>query len=127
MNQYALRCTEDKYTKLVQLATLLGVVEVVDNVVTEKNGGCWDFIGYKMVGDVPLEGEPDTRTILADAEGKKYVHTNVRTPVNVREVAEALAVSNPELAGALTQIPDYFITDAEGNATLPEFPLRVFL
>lgn len=126
MNQYALRCTEDKYTKLVQLATLLGVVEVIDNVVTEKNGGCWDFIGYKKVGEVPLENEPDLRYDL-HLNGVKYVHVNVRTPVNVREVAEALAVSNPELAGALTQIPDYFITDAEGNATLPEFPLRVFL
>lgn len=127
MNQYALRCTEDNYTKLVQLATILGVVEMIDGSVVEKNGGIWDYVGYKYVGEVPPEGESDTRTILSDENGKKYVHINVRTPVNVREVAESLAVSNPQIATALSKVPDYFITDAEGNATLPQFPLRVFL
>ncbi len=127
MNDYALRCIEENYNKLIQLATILGVVGVIDGVVYEKNGGIWDYVGYKLVGTEPVEGEPDTRTILTDSEGRKYVHINVRTPINVRETAEALAVSNPEIAGALSQVPDYFITDAEGNATLPEFPLRVFL
>jgi hypothetical protein len=127
MNQYALRCIEDNYPKLLQLATILGVIEMVDGNVVEKNGGIWDFVGYKYVGESPLEGGEDTRTILTNNKGKRFVHINVRTPVNVREVAEALALSNPEIAGALSKVPDYFITDAEGNATLPEFPLRVFL
>lgn len=127
MNDYALRCIEENYPKLIQLATILGVVGLQDGVVYEKNGGIWDYVGYKLVGDIPNEGEPDTRTILTDGAGKRYVHINVRTPINVREAAEALAVSNPEIATALSQVPDYFITDAEGNATLPEFPLRVFL
>jgi len=127
MNQYALRCIEDNYTKLIQLATILGVVDTINGVVTEKNGGIWDYVGYKLVGDIPLEGEADTRVPLTDANGKKFVHINVRTPVNVREVAEALALSNPEIAGALSKVPDYFITDENGNATLPQFPLRVFL
>lgn len=127
MNEYALRCTEDKYTRLVQLATMLGVTDMYEGQVIEKNGGIWDYVGYKYVGAEPLEGETDTRTILSDDNGKKYVHINVRTPINVREAAEALALENPEIATALSQIPDYFITDEEGNATLPEFPLRVFL
>ena len=126
MNNYALRCTEDKYVKLVQLATLLGVVTTTDGIIIEKNGGCWDYVGYKLVGDVPLEGEEDTRLPLS-LNGKKFVHINVRTPVNVREVAEELAINNPELATALSKIPDYFITDINGDAILPEFPLRVFL
>lgn len=127
MNEYALRCIEDNYTKLIQLATILGVVDIVDGVVIEKNGGIWDYVGYKYIGEIPLEGEQDFRTILADTNGNNYVHINVRTPVNVREVAEALSLENPEIAGALSQIPEYFITDAEGNATLPAFPLRVFM
>lgn len=127
MNDYALRCIEENYPKLIQLATILGVVVSQDGVIYEKNGGIWDYVGYKLVGDIPNEGEPDTRTILTDGNEKKYVHINVRTPINVREAAEALAISNPEIATALSQVPDYFITDAEGNATLPQFPLRVFL
>lgn len=127
MNQYALRCTENNYTKLIQLATLLGVVDMFEGTVVEKNGGIWDYVGYKMIGTEPGEGEVDTRVALTDSNNKKYVHINVRTPINVREAAEALALSNPEIAGALSKVPDYFITDAEGNATLPQFPLRVFL
>jgi hypothetical protein len=127
MYDYALRCIEENYTKLIQLATILGVIEIIDGVVYEKNGGIWDYVGYKYIGTEPGEGEPDTRTILTNAEGNKYIHINVRTPINVRAAAEALALENPEIAGALSQIPDYFITDAEGNATLPQFPLRVFL
>lgn len=127
MNQYALRCTEKNYPKLVQLATLLGVVNVLDGVVFEKNGGIWDYIGHKMVGNAPLEGEKETRTILTDKDGTKYVHVNVLTPINVREAAEALAISNPDIASALSKVPTYFITDKDGKAMLPEFPLRVFL
>lgn len=127
MYTYALRCTEDRYQTLIHLAQLLGVVDVIEDVVVEKNKGCWDYIGYKLDGDAPEEGVPDTRVPLADINGNKYVHINVRTPINVREQAEALATTHPELGTALSQIPQYFITDAEGNATLPQFPMRVFL
>lgn len=127
MFTYALRCTENLYPTLIHLAKLLDVVDVVDGVVVEKNKGCWDHIGYKLDGDIPAEGEVDTRVPLADTNGNKYVHINVRTPIDVRAKAEALATTHPELGTALSQIPQYFITDADGNATLPEFPMRVFL
>lgn len=105
---------------------MLGVLDITD-VPFEKNGGIWDYVGYKMVGDLPLEGEIDTRVPLDDGNGNKYIHVNVLTPINVKDVAEALAVSTPEIAIALSKIPEYFITDAEGNAKLPEVPLRIFL
>lgn len=129
MYDYALRCTEADYPTLLALAQALGVIIVVDGEVQPSGDSetFWDYIGYKYVGDTPGEGEPDTRTIVADGEGSKYVHVNVRTRVNVRERAEQLALENPAIAGALSQIPRFFITDAEGNATWPQFPLRVFL
>ncbi len=126
MNNYALRCIESDYPTLLALAQALGVIKVVDGQPLAELGTSWDFIGYKYLGAEPIEGEPDTRTILTDTSGNRYVHINVRTTVNVRQRAEELAVENPTIAGALSQIPRFFITDAEGNATLPEFPLRVF-
>lgn len=127
MNDYALRCIETDYPQLLMLATALGVIEMVDGKPQEKNGGIWDYIGHKLFGDVPAEGKVDTRTLVVNENNIPYVHINVRTPINVREVAEAMALANPAIAGALSQIPRFFIVDAEGNATLPSVPLRVFL
>lgn len=126
MNLYALRCIETDLEQLVQLATALGVIRVVDGVVCNEPGSTWDYIGYKLVGALPAEGEPDTRVPASDANNVPYIHINVRTNINVRERAEELALANPAIAGALSQIPRFFIVDAEGNATWPEYPMRVF-
>lgn len=126
MYDYYLRCKEGDIEQLIQLATILGVIEIVDGLVQAKDGGMWDYIGYKFVGEAPAEGEPDLRTI-AGIEGENFIHINVRTPINVKEVATALATENPAIAAGLAQIPRFFIVDAEGNATAPEYPLRVWL
>lgn len=127
MNDYYLRCIESDFAELAYMAELLGVVKTVDGQLHATGGGIWDYIGYKYAGPIPAEGEEDTRTVVADQDGVPYIHINVRTPINVREVATAMATENPAIAQALSQIPRFFITDAEGNATTPEFPLRVFL
>ena len=125
--QYALRCSETDYSTLLTLATALGVITVVDGQAMPVAGCTWDFIGYKRVGAEPIGDEPETRPFLVDTNGVKYVHINAITSFDVREKATALALENPAIAGALSQIPRFFIVDAEGNATLPQFPLRVFL
>ena len=61
MHDYALRCTETDYIQLLTLATALGVIDVIDGVPNEKNGGVWDYIGHKYTGDIPEEGQPDLR------------------------------------------------------------------
>lgn len=126
MNEYALRCTEDKYPELLQLASMLSVLDITGEPF-EKNGGIWDYIGYKVIPGTHDEGVITPAEFLKDATGKKYIHVNVRTPINVREVAESLAITNPEMAMALSKVSDYFVTDTEGQAKLPEFPVRIFL
>ena len=126
MYDYYLRCKEGDIEQLITLASILGVIEIVDGVVVALQGGMWDYIGYKYVGEAPAPGDADLREI-ASFEGEPYVHINVRTPINVREVAEALAVANPAVAAGLAAIPRFFIVDADGNATAPAYPLRVWL
>lgn len=123
---YALRCSETDYSTLLALATALGVITVIDGQVMPVVGCTWDFIGYKRVGTEPVGDEPETRPFLVDTNGVKYVHINAITSFDVREKATALALENPAIAAGLSAIPRFFITDANGNATLPEVPLRVF-
>lgn len=132
MYDYALRCKETDYPQLIQLGKILGVIEQINGGIVPKGFGAWDYIGYKMdisSGDeIELNGKL-TRINQTPVcfDGVPYVHVNLRTEVNIRERAEALALENPAIAGALSQIPRFFITDAEGNATLPNEPIRVFL
>ena len=116
MYDYYLRCKEGDIEELITLATILGVIEVKDGLVVALQGGIWDYIGYKYVGEE-----------VASFEGEPYVHINVRTPINVKEAATALALENPMVAAGLASIPRFFIVDAEGNATAPQYPLRVWL
>lgn len=127
MKTYALRCIEADLPQLIANADLLGVTgrDEGGNVI-EKNGGMWDYIGYKLEGEPPAEGQPDTRGYAQDANGNKYVHINVRTPVNVAEVAAALAVQYPQIAEGLSQLGRFFITDENGETTWPLYPIRTF-
>lgn len=120
----ALRCIESDYPALLGLAQAMGVLDANGNA---PQGIEWDYIGYKFVGTPPADGEEDTRTILTDGNGNKYVHINVRTPFSVGEVAAVLAQGSPEVAAALSQVDRFFIMDAHGVPVMPEFPVRVFL
>jgi hypothetical protein len=123
----ALRCTENDYPALLGLAQAMGVITLDGSTVIPADGILWDHIGYKYVGDAPLEGEPDTRTILSNPQGHKYIHINVRTPFSVGEAAMAAAAASPEIAAALGDPSRFFVTNPDGTAKDPEFPMRVFL
>jgi hypothetical protein len=125
MNTYALRCRTSDYETMLQLGTALGALEVVDGVVFAPSGA-WDYIGTKLSGEPPEEGQQDTRELVGGALDP-YIHVNLRTPVDLRERAQELAGSNPEIGVALLNISRFFVVDSEGNAVFPEVPMRVFL
>lgn len=123
----ALRCIESDYPALLALATALGAITVDNGTVIPSAGVAWDYIGYKREGPPPAEGQPDTRPILTDGNGHKYVHINVRTPYSVGQAAMDAAASSPAIASALGDPARFFVTDGNGNAIDPQFPMRVFL
>lgn len=123
----ALRCIEEDYPALLGLAEAMGVITLDGSNIIPADGITWDYIGYKLVGTPPEEGQPDTRTILKDANGKKYVHINVRTPFSVGQAATEAAASNPAIAAALGDPSRFFVTNPDGTSKDPEFPMRVFL
>lgn len=114
----ALRCTEEDYPALLGLAQAMGVITVDSGNVKPAQGIEWDYIGYKY-----LEGGD----VLKDAQGRKYVHINVRTPFSVGQAAAEAAAGNPEIAAALSTPGRFFVTNPDGSAKDPEFPMRVFL
>lgn len=123
----ALRCIEEDYPALVGLAQAMGIITFDGATIVPAQGIIWDYIGYKRVGEPPVDGQPDTRPILSNAQGKKYVHINVRTPFSVGEAAIVAAQGSPEIAAALGDPSRFFVTDGNGQAKDPEFPMRVFL
>jgi hypothetical protein len=127
MADNALRCIESDYPALLGLAVAMGVITMDGSTVIPAQGTAWDYIGYKLFGDPPEEGMPDTRIILKDANGNKYVHINVRTPFSVGEMAATAAASNPAIAAALGDPARFFVTNQDGTSKDPEFPMRVFL
>lgn len=123
----ALRCTENDYPALLGLAQAMGVITLDGDKVVPAAGITWDYIGHKKVGSAPGEGQPDTRATLSNPQGQKYVHINVRTPFSVGEMAVQAAMENPDIAQALGDPSRFFVTNVDGTAKDPEFPMRVFL
>lgn len=124
MPDNALRCIEEDYPVLVEMAKAIGVLDAYGNAM---QGCLWDYIGYKKFGAAPRrDDELDTRQIVCDPQGRKYVHVNVRTPFSVGEAAAGLAASSPEIAAALGDPSRFFVTDANGQPVDPQFPMRVF-
>ena len=117
MKIYFLRCIESDYPQLITLGKLLSVISEKDSVIyTTDPAGCWDYIG-------PIYRDEKA---LTDLGGNVYIHVNLMTPVNLREAAQALAASKPEIAAGLVNLPKYFLVDTEGNAVAPAQPHRVF-
>jgi len=123
----ALRCIEEDYPALLGLAQAMGVISMDGQTVIPADGVTWDYIGYKPSGPAPEEGQPDTRDVLKNAQGKKYVHINVRTPFSIGQAAAEAAAVNPDIAAALGDPSRFFVTDAQGNPIDPVVPMRVFL
>lgn len=123
----ALRCTEQDYPALLALAQAMGVITLDGTTVVPSKGVTWDYIGYKKVGEPPADGQPDNRPILSNGQSKKYVHINVRTPFSVGQMAAEAAAVNPAIAAALGDPSRFFVTNPDGSAKDPEFPMRTFL
>jgi len=143
MNDYYLRTTD--YSTLLALGAKLGVIllhyaeydetegengEIIrapigEPVVMATDGGCFDFIGeiQRPTGELDAEDNP-VMAPIADAEGVAYIHANLRTPHDIRAIAEAS--DDPVIQAALGQIAAFFVADELGNAVPPNMPHRVF-
>jgi hypothetical protein len=123
MNTYYLRCRQSRYDILVRRGVRMGAIIEEEGNISPVGPGAWDYVGVKYP-EVP-EGEPQGEP--SGGAEDPYVHINFRTTHNLRELAMAAAATDLDIATGMHEIASYFIVDAEGNPTAPEFPLRVFL
>ena len=128
--QYWCRATESDWPELLTLGVLLGVLVEHEGRYHAVTPG--DFVYpvpvLKPTGEtVMVDGvETPVKAPVRDANGNLYVHGNLITTIDIRARAEAMAVSNPELASALSQIGRYFVTDAQGQPKAPDSPAMVW-
>lgn len=146
---YYLRSTPALWPTLLQLGVQLGAVtlsytdfiEPVDeygNLVSTPTGeptvtavdGSWDYIGEVMqptgATEVVDGQEVPVLATVTNGQGIAYLHANLRTKIDLRATAEAMAAQVPELAGALSSIGNFFVVDVEGNPVAPNLPHRVW-
>ena len=130
-NIYYIRTIATDYPAMIAIGKVLGAIaETEDGTITATQGGCWDYIGpiHVPTGETTQteDGPVPVMAPLLDAQGNEYIHVNLSTPVNLRETAEALAATHPEVADGLANLGRYFLLDAQGNARLPTNPHRIF-
>jgi hypothetical protein len=135
MNTYYLRTID--YPQLLEMGVKLGVLAIAyeaydeeglpigDGSVYATDCGCLDYIGVieRPTGDTDDDGLPVT-TPIVNPDGTPYIHANLITPHDIKALAEAS--TDPEIQAALSDIAGWFVVDAEGNATAPNHPHRVF-
>ena len=124
MNTYYLRTIN--YPQLLEMGVKLGVLAIAyeaydeeglpigDGTVYATDCGCLDYIGEISKDEAPI----------VNPDGIPYSHANLITPHDIRALAEAS--TDPEIQAALSDIAGWFVVDAEGNATIPNHPHRIF-
>ena len=124
MNTYYLRTID--YPQLLEMGVKLGVLAIAyeaydeeglpigDGAVYATDCGCLDYIGEISKDEV----------VITNPDGIPYIHANLITPHDIRALAEAS--TDPEIQAALTDIAGWFVVDADGNATIPDHPHRIF-
>jgi hypothetical protein len=124
MNIYYLRTID--YSQLLDMGVKLGVLAIAyetydeeglpigDGAVYATDCGCLDYIGEISKDEV----------VIVNPDGIPYIHANLITPHDIKALAEAS--TDPEIQAALADIAGWFVVDAEGNATIPDHPHRVF-
>ena len=124
MNTYYLRTVN--YPQLLEMGVKLGVLAIAyeaydeeglpigDGTVYATDCGCLDYIG-----EISKDEE-----VIVNPDGIPYIHANLITPYDIRALAEAS--TDPEIQEALSDIAGWFVVDAEGNATVPNHPHRIF-
>jgi hypothetical protein len=124
---YYIRAIESDWPLVESLAIALGIAQRTE--AGEVVGQGWVYIGpvYKPTGETATVDDitVDLTESVRDPGGNLYIHANVVMDGSLRELAEAKAVSNPELAEALSMIPRYFVTDELGSPVAPRNPARV--
>jgi len=135
MNTYYLRTID--YPQLLEMGVKLGVLAIAyeaydeeglpigDGTVYATDCGYLDYIGIieRPTGDTDEDGLPVT-TPIVNPDGIPYIHANLITPHDIKVLAEAS--TDPEIQAALSDIAGWFVVDAEGNATAPNHPHRIF-
>ena len=124
MNTYYLRTVN--YPQLLEMGVKLGVLAIAYEAYDEEglpigegtpyatDCGCLDYIGEISKDEV----------VIVNPDGIPYIHANLITPHDIRALAEAS--TDPEIQAALSDIAGWFVVDAEGNATAPNHPHRIF-
>jgi hypothetical protein len=124
MNTYYLRTID--YPQLLEMGVKLGVLAIAyeaydeeglptgDGAIYATDCGCLDYIGEISKDEV----------VITNPDGIPYIHANLITPHDIRALAEAS--TDPEIQAALSDIAGWFVVDAEGNATIPDHPHRIF-
>jgi hypothetical protein len=87
---------------------------VGEPTISATDCGMLDYIG-----EIERDGE-----VIVNGDDVPYIHANLITPHNLR--ALAIASTDPEIQAALADIAGWFVVDAEGNATIPNHPHRMF-
>ena len=130
LNTYYLRTIPTDYDNMLALGVLLGAIKISEDDTITAPGGCWDYIGpiYTPTGATIQTdfGPQPVMTPRKDVLGNEYIHVNLATPVNLRDAANALAKTKPEIAAGLASLGKYFLIDAKGDAIPPALPHRVF-
>lgn len=139
---YFVRALPADWPLLVHLGEKLGALRVSQPPVDENGEpigeptvsaaapGAWDFLGviHKPTGNMieTEQGEVPETAPVVDANGEAYWHANLRTTVNLGDVAQQLAESDPEVAEAMSQLGRFFLLDEAGQPRAPSAPHRVW-
>jgi hypothetical protein len=126
---YYLRCLESDKAKLLALGVTMGVL-VESEGKHYATAGDFIEIGYvhRPTGEtVVVDGiETALTEPVRDEHGNLYFHWNLRTTIDLRERAESMAASHPELAEALAELSKYFVTDENSQPKAPTNPAVVW-
>lgn len=128
MRTYFIRTADP--AAMIALGLLLGALEPLDGGgVKAAQGGTWTHVGHlpdrsNQTGTDEL-GQP-VYDVLRDAQGRPLEHYNLLTPLDLADVAAELAQSSPAIAGALSRVPEFFVTDEQGRARAPRNPALTF-
>ena len=129
MNQYALRTTPDLWPTLIANGITLGAIQQDEDGNVSAINGAWDYIGeiHEPTGEVDEEGLPITAPIT-DEQGTPYLHANLKTPLDLLQVAQQMASQDQAIADGLTNLTSFFIIDSRtGLARFPNSPVRTWL
>jgi hypothetical protein len=133
---YYLRSLPQHWPTLIALGVKLGALSVYEaedgeSVVSTATPGCWDFIGvlHKPTGNLlpaSFEGGEALPEMVpvTDEDGVAYWHANLRTTLDLGEVAREMAQTDPEIADAMRTLDLFFLLDAEGRPRAPARPAR---